>query len=57
MLAQDLFGEWVITRVWGGIGKAMGRITHVPCSSYDEGLKLIDKITKTRLARGYVKSA
>jgi hypothetical protein len=53
ILAKDLFGEWVITRVWGGIGKATGRITHLPCSTYDEGIILIEKISKTRLARGY----
>jgi len=54
VLAQDLFGEWVVTRVWGGIGKATGRITHYPCGTQADGLKLIEKISKTRLARGYV---
>jgi hypothetical protein len=53
MLSRDLFGDWVVTRVWGGINKATGRITHLRCFTFDEGIKLIEKITKIRLARGY----
>lgn len=53
ILSQDLFGDWVVTRVWGGIGKPSGRITHIPCPTYEDGIKLIDNIAKTRLKRGY----
>lgn len=56
ILAKDLFGEWMVTRIWGGISKATGRITHLSCPSYEEGIKLVDKIAKTRLARGYIDS-
>ena len=52
--SRDLFGDWVITRVWGGIGKATGRITHLPCASYEDGLKQIEKIARIRVNRGYV---
>ncbi len=54
VLAKDLFGEWIVTRVWGGISKATGRITHLACPSYEEATKLVDKIAKNRLARGYI---
>jgi hypothetical protein len=53
ILSQDLFGDWVVTRVWGGIGKATGRITHAPCASYEEAMILIQGISKTRKRRGY----
>jgi predicted DNA-binding WGR domain protein len=53
IVSQDLFGDWVVTRVWGGIGKANSRIIHVPCPSYDDAVNLFRKISKTRKQRGY----
>lgn len=53
LLSQDLFGDWVVTRVWGGIGKATGRITHISCPSYDEAKLTIKNIIKHRKQRGY----
>jgi len=50
----DLLGDWVVTRVWGGLNQATGRITHIPCSSYEDAIKLIEKISKTRIKRGYI---
>lgn len=52
--ARDLFGDWVITKAWGGINKATGRITHFPCLSHAEAAEHIHKITKIREKRGYV---
>jgi predicted DNA-binding WGR domain protein len=54
MLSHDLLGDWVITKVWGGIGKAGGRIMHLPCFSYIEAQKLVEDITVTRGKRGYL---
>lgn len=54
VLAQDLFGDWVITKAWGGISKASGRITHLPCPTREEASVLIHKITKLRESRGYI---
>ena len=54
LLSPDLFGQWVVTRVWGGINQATGRITHVPCTSYEEGLSMVAKIAKIRLQHGYL---
>lgn len=54
LLTRDLFGDWVVTRVWGGIGKATGRISHIPCPSYEAAITLIKKIASTRHQRGYL---
>ncbi len=53
ILSQDLLGDWVITKVWGGINQATGRITHLPCANYTEGEKLLLKFKQIRMARGY----
>ena len=54
ILNQDLFGDWVITKAWGGINQATGRITHSPCHSSEKARLLIKKITKIREKRGYL---
>jgi len=54
LLAQDLLGHWVITRVWGNINQPSGRMSHMACTSKDEAVKLVDKIAKIRTTRGYV---
>lgn len=53
LFAPDLFGEWVITKIWGGLKNAGGGMKNVPCANYDEGIKLIAKIKDMRLKRGY----
>ena len=53
MLAKDLFGDWVITKAWGSLHTANGRKLHVACSSYEEGLKLLEAIDQIRKRRGY----
>jgi predicted DNA-binding WGR domain protein len=53
ILSKDLFGDWVITRVWGGIGKASGRITHVFYPSYEKASMVMQGILKIRRNRGY----
>jgi hypothetical protein len=52
ILGPDLFGDWVLTKVWGGLGKADGRIMHIPCS-YENAKKEIAAITQTRIKHGY----
>ena len=54
ILTQDLFGDWVVTKVWGGFRKAGGGSKNIPCQSYEECLKLIQKIALLRLKRGYI---
>lgn len=53
LLGQDLFGQWMITKVWGGINQANGKVTHQACLSYDEAMQYVEQISKRRLARGY----
>lgn len=53
ILAQDLFGDWILTKVWGGINKPTGRVSKVACLSYDQALQLVDTIAKARVRRGY----
>jgi hypothetical protein len=54
ILSRDLLGDWVVTRVWGGLNQATGRISHIPCPTYNDAIKLMEKISKTRTNRGYV---
>ena len=53
-ISRDLFGDWVITKSWGSLITAAGRITRVACFSTQEVLNLIEKIKRTRLKRGYL---
>lgn len=54
VLGQDLFGDWVITKAWGGISKATGRIMHLSCQTREDAHRLVEKIVKTREQRGYI---
>ncbi len=50
---QDLWGDWVLTRVWGRRGTPAGQVRHDPCSSYIEALERLDAVTRRRAAHGY----
>lgn len=52
-LTQDLFGEWVIIKSWGGIDKAGGQVISIPCTTYEEAIIQIERIKKIRERRGY----
>lgn len=43
-LHQDLWGQWVLTRVWGRRNTPMGKVTHTPCRSHAEALRLVCEI-------------
>ena len=53
ILHQDLFGDWVVTRVNGRIATALGKVRHTPVESYAQGMALLDQINKQRSARKY----
>jgi len=53
-LHQDLWGDWVLTQVWGQRGAALGRIKNVPCTSYEDGITKLDEVRKKRKQRNYV---
>lgn len=52
-LDQDLFGDWTLIKVWGGIGSNRGRIHSTGVASYEAGVELVDEIARRRSQRGY----
>lgn len=52
-VTQDLFGEWIIIKSWGGLNKAGGQVLSTPCASYDEAMAKIESIKKARIRCGY----
>jgi len=53
-LQQDLWGQWILTRVWGRRGTLLGQVRHLPCASYADGLEQLAQLDKRRRQRGYV---
>jgi len=53
-LGQDMLQHWVLTKVWGGIGKSSGRIVHVAYPSYSEAILALKDILIIREKRGYL---
>lgn len=53
LLHQDLFGQWILTKVWGARGSRLGRVVDVPLEDYDEGLAALEAVKKQRARRGY----
>lgn len=53
ILHQDLFGDWIVTRINGRIATALGKVRHTPVNNYTQGLALLEQITKQRSARKY----
>jgi predicted DNA-binding WGR domain protein len=52
-LHQDLWGNWVLTRVWGRRGTKSGRMVHILCASYEEGCVRLAAVQARRERRGY----
>jgi len=52
-LHQDLWGDWVVTRVWGRRGQRLGQVKHVPCASREVGEAVLRHLDRTRRRRGY----
>ncbi|WP_295457994.1 WGR domain-containing protein [uncultured Thiodictyon sp.] len=53
-LLQDLFGEWTLVRVWGGLGSHQGAVRTTGVSSYADGLAQVQAIGKRRRQHGYL---
>ena len=53
-LERDLFGDWTVLRIWGGIGSNRGRTHHTGVGSYAEGLQQVEEAAKRRVRHGYV---
>ena len=52
-LRQNLFGQWVVLRRWGRARAKQGQSLEHACQNYQEGLALLNAITKRRIQRGY----
>ena len=52
-LYRDLFGTLVVSRYWGGMGKAGGGQRHEPVASLDAGLAKLAEIDRIRTKHGY----
>ena len=56
-LDQDLFGDWTLIKVWGGIGSNRGRMHSTGVASHEAGVELVDEIAQRRSQRGYISIA
>ena len=52
-LVEDLFGEWTLVTVWGGLGSRLGRMRSTGVASYADGQAQIERIAKRRQQHGY----
>lgn len=52
-IEPDLWGGWVLTRIWGRRGTPMGQVRRAPCGSYAEAVGKLVAVTKQRERRGY----
>lgn len=52
-LRQDLFGSWVITKIWGGCGTSLGRLTNKPFNNYEEAVTVMLELIKRRKYKKY----
>ena len=53
LLHQDLWNNWVLTRIWGRRNTRLGRFKDDPCASYEEAVERLRRINQHRLQRGY----
>lgn len=52
-LRQDLFGNWVLVREWGGVKSGKRGSKETVCERYEEGKTLFCEVAKRREKRGY----
>lgn len=53
MIEQDIFDQWVLIRVWGGIQKKLGGMKVSVLENKDQGIEMIKNISIRRKKRGY----
>jgi hypothetical protein len=52
-LVRDLFGDWTLRKVWGGIGSRHGRMHSTGVASFEDGIAQVQAIARRRAGRGY----
>jgi len=53
LLQQNLFGDWEVLRLWGGIGSRQGGHQCDPVPDLVCGMQALDILAKHRMQRGY----
>lgn len=53
LVERDLFGDWVLTLVWGRRGSALGRVQHRPHPSVTAARDALQTVARRRQRRGY----
>ena len=53
MIEQDIFGQWVLIRVWGGIQTKLGRTQVSVLDNKNQGIEMLKMISIRRNQRGY----
>ena len=57
LVQQDLFGHWLLTRIWGQRGSALGQLRHALCVDQAEANARYAAEAVRREKRGYAKTA
>ncbi|PSB57465.1 hypothetical protein DSM107010_39960 [Chroococcidiopsis cubana SAG 39.79] len=52
-LRQDLFGTWIVMKVWGRIGSRLGGTKETLCITYEEADSCFQAAIQKRAKRGY----
>ena len=53
LVERDLFGDWVLTLVWGRRGSALGRVQHRVQPSVAVAHDALQTVARRRQRRGY----
>jgi WGR domain len=52
---EDLFGNWVVVRFWGGVNSGKRGTKETVCQSYAEAEVLFEAVAKRREKRAYIR--
>lgn len=52
-ITRDLWGDWHVLRVWGGIGCALGAARSEMTADLGEALEIVERTARKRTQRGY----
>jgi len=55
LVERDLFGDWMLTLVWGRRGSALGRVQHLPLPSVAAAHDALHMVARRRQGRGYAR--
>ena len=55
LVERDLFGDWVLTLVWGRRGSALGRVQHRVQPSVAAAHDALQMVVRRRQGRGYAR--